>query len=274
VSWSPAVSGTFAAETTYTATITLTPKTGYTLQGVAANFFSVAGSNTTTGNSVDSGTFAVTFPATEATHWNITWNLNGGTWNGGAPPTQIVKGQVLAAPARPIFAGKEEWAFVWYTDAAFTTAYNFNNTVTGDLALHAKWGVWDYYFWLPVSNGRIIPIATLRSTEGFSNDPAYPHAIKDGAGNPISPWVPLHTDIPEEWAYNYANQGTDNLRLFVSNIAGGEWEEPARLVPNEGNFEPRDDTLECRAWWFDEFGRIQLVAQFTNHRMFRLSKIK
>jgi formylglycine-generating enzyme required for sulfatase activity len=49
VSWSPAVSGTFAASTPYTATITLTPKTGYTLTGVAANKFTVAGLTTTHG---------------------------------------------------------------------------------------------------------------------------------------------------------------------------------------------------------------------------------
>jgi len=39
VAWAPAVTGTFAAGTAYTATITLTPKTGFTLTGVAANFF-------------------------------------------------------------------------------------------------------------------------------------------------------------------------------------------------------------------------------------------
>ena len=63
VTWSPAVSGEFAAKTVYTATITLAPKTGYTLQGVAANFFTVAGSVTAT-NAANSGVVVAAFPAT------------------------------------------------------------------------------------------------------------------------------------------------------------------------------------------------------------------
>ena len=43
VTWNPLVSTTFAYATTYTATITLTPKAGFTLTGVAANYFTVSG---------------------------------------------------------------------------------------------------------------------------------------------------------------------------------------------------------------------------------------
>ena len=62
VAWSPAVSGEFAAKTVYTATITLAPKTGFTLQGVAANFFKVAGATAT--NAANSGVVVAAFPAT------------------------------------------------------------------------------------------------------------------------------------------------------------------------------------------------------------------
>ena len=65
VSWSPSPV-TFAASTTYTATITLTAKPGFTLQGVAANFFTVAGA-TTVSNSADSGVVTAVFPTTGAT---------------------------------------------------------------------------------------------------------------------------------------------------------------------------------------------------------------
>ncbi|WP_461255310.1 hypothetical protein [Treponema sp. R80B11-R83G3] len=61
VTWSPAVSGTFAPTTEYTAIITLTPKKGYTFQGVAANFFTVAGA-TSVRNSANSGVVTVSFP--------------------------------------------------------------------------------------------------------------------------------------------------------------------------------------------------------------------
>jgi hypothetical protein len=56
---------TFAASTDYTATITLTAKAGFTLQGVGANFFTVVGATAT--NLVNSGTVTAKFPQTAAT---------------------------------------------------------------------------------------------------------------------------------------------------------------------------------------------------------------
>lgn len=63
VTWSPEVS-TFAASTVYTATITLTPKAGYKLDGVAANFFTAAGA-TSVSNGANSGVVTAVFPATK-----------------------------------------------------------------------------------------------------------------------------------------------------------------------------------------------------------------
>ena len=63
VAWS-GTPATFAASTVYTATITLTAKAGYTLTGVAADFFTVAGSTSDT-NPVNSGVVTVVFPATD-----------------------------------------------------------------------------------------------------------------------------------------------------------------------------------------------------------------
>jgi formylglycine-generating enzyme required for sulfatase activity len=65
VTWSPYVGGTFGAETVYTAVITLTAKSGYTLTGVAADFFTVTGAATVT-NAADSGVVTAVFPATTA----------------------------------------------------------------------------------------------------------------------------------------------------------------------------------------------------------------
>jgi hypothetical protein len=59
-----ALTGPFAAETVYTATIILEPKEGYTLTGVAANSFSVVGATSVT-NFADTGTVTAVFPATE-----------------------------------------------------------------------------------------------------------------------------------------------------------------------------------------------------------------
>ena len=62
VAWAPTDSP-FAGPTIYVAWITLIPREGFTLSGVAANFFSVEGSTIVT-NSTDSGVVVAVFPRT------------------------------------------------------------------------------------------------------------------------------------------------------------------------------------------------------------------
>lgn len=62
IEWSPANS-VFRANTVYIATITVTPNIGYTLTGVPADFFTVAGATSVT-NAVNSGVVTAVFPAT------------------------------------------------------------------------------------------------------------------------------------------------------------------------------------------------------------------
>jgi uncharacterized membrane protein YgcG len=64
VTWSPELdsNGHFKPGIAYTATITLTTKTGYTFTGVPANFFTVAGATAT--NTANTGTVTAAFPAT------------------------------------------------------------------------------------------------------------------------------------------------------------------------------------------------------------------
>lgn len=65
VTWLPdLVDGKFGPQTVYTATITLTPKAGYKLDGVAANFFTAAGA-TSVSNGANSGVVTAVFPATK-----------------------------------------------------------------------------------------------------------------------------------------------------------------------------------------------------------------
>ncbi|WP_434291607.1 cell wall-binding repeat-containing protein [Clostridium botulinum] len=56
--------GKFKGDTVYTAEITITPKTGYTLTGVIKDFFKVAGATAT--NDADKGVVTAEFPATGA----------------------------------------------------------------------------------------------------------------------------------------------------------------------------------------------------------------
>jgi len=62
VTWAPNDSP-FAASTAYTATITLTAETGYTLTGVVENFFTIVGATSVT-NEADSEFITAVFPAT------------------------------------------------------------------------------------------------------------------------------------------------------------------------------------------------------------------
>ncbi|GHV48421.1 hypothetical protein FACS189499_07790 [Clostridia bacterium] len=75
VSWNPN-HATFGYGTVYTATITLTPKANYTLTGVAADFFTVAGTDTGlphngTANGADSDTVTAIFPATPQPSYSL-----------------------------------------------------------------------------------------------------------------------------------------------------------------------------------------------------------
>ena len=62
ITWSP-VDSSFEGETVYTATIMLSAKSGYSLTGVTADFFTVAGA-TSVSNDADSGVVTAVFPAT------------------------------------------------------------------------------------------------------------------------------------------------------------------------------------------------------------------
>ena len=63
VVWSPEVTEKFVYNTVYTATITITPKTNYTVKGIAENGYTVSGAETVT-NEADSATVTAVYSAT------------------------------------------------------------------------------------------------------------------------------------------------------------------------------------------------------------------
>ena len=63
VAWSPEVEDKFGYDTVYTATITITPKTNYTVKGIAENGYTVSGAETVT-NEADSATVTAVYSAT------------------------------------------------------------------------------------------------------------------------------------------------------------------------------------------------------------------
>lgn len=117
VTWEPN-DATFAPATSYTATISLIPKDGYTLQGVTANFFTVANSITTR-NLADSGVVKVVFPRTAGTTSNpalidsaipgVTVPVTGGTPVTKIPENPQYSGTVTWNPSHSIFASNTEY---------------------------------------------------------------------------------------------------------------------------------------------------------------------
>jgi len=99
INWSPEVSTTFAVITVYTATIVLTPKTGWTLTGVAADSFTVAGATAT--NTAGSGTVTAVFPATGAVS-DIDVTFQSAVQTGGTSNSVTTTGLTLTFSVDPI----------------------------------------------------------------------------------------------------------------------------------------------------------------------------
>jgi len=151
VSWSPAVTGSFAASTRYTATITLTPKDGYTLTGVAANFFTVAGAATVT-NSASAGVVTAVFPATgssgtiyyppstpSSSYYTITFNANGGSVSQSSGRTGTTTSSIKYLSSLPTPTRNGYKFDGWFTSASggsnVTVSYGFSGSVT----IYAHW---------------------------------------------------------------------------------------------------------------------------------------
>ena len=122
VAWSPAVSGAFAASTIYTATITLTAKSGFTLEGAAANSFTVAGAILKS-NDANSGVVKAVFPATGLAVINIA-AIQGVTppATGGTPVTKIIENEQ--------YSGTVAWSPAVSGVFAGSTAYTAEVTLT------------------------------------------------------------------------------------------------------------------------------------------------
>jgi len=100
-----ALDGNFAVSTVYTATITLTAKPPYTLTGVMANTFTVAGATTVT-HAANSGVVTAVFPATGAaalTSFPITYS--GGTVTGATATVAYTAVTVVNANVTPAVDG-------------------------------------------------------------------------------------------------------------------------------------------------------------------------
>ena len=89
----------FAAGTVYTAAITLTAKGGYTLQGVAANFFTVAGATAT--NAANSGVVTAVFPPAIVQTFAVSFATPTGSGAASADPETAEEDATVTISADP-----------------------------------------------------------------------------------------------------------------------------------------------------------------------------
>ena len=142
VVWSPEVEDKFGYDTIYTATITITPKTNYTVKGIVENGYTVSGAQTVT-NEADSATITAVYAATgskssggsgRTKRYTVSFNTNGGNK---ITSQTVAKDNSVKEPTAPI---KENFEFAgWYTDKELTTKYDFTEKVTKSFTLYAKW---------------------------------------------------------------------------------------------------------------------------------------
>jgi hypothetical protein len=118
-----AVGGLFAANTAYTATVTLTAVSGYTFSGVGANAFTHSGASGVT-NEAGKGTVTITFPAT-----------------GIVPAVPVTDLNLTEKVPRPVMGGTPSGWFSapQYTGTAVWTATNGGTAVDGLFAANTAY---------------------------------------------------------------------------------------------------------------------------------------
>jgi hypothetical protein len=114
VTWSGSPT-TFASSTVYTATITLTAAAGYTLAGVGANSYTVAGATSIT-HSADSGVITAVFSATAAPTPTVVY----------VPPTPVPYLKTITSPKLNLKDGK-----LICMPGTYNAGYNLDGVVQG-----------------------------------------------------------------------------------------------------------------------------------------------
>ena len=111
VVWSPEVTDKFGYNTVYIATITITPKTNYTVKGIAENGYTVSGAETVT-NEADSATVTVVYSATE--------NKNSNEFTQPLAITDWTYGETANAPTAVAKYGTIKYTYSNTADGTYT----------------------------------------------------------------------------------------------------------------------------------------------------------
>ena len=178
--------------------------------------------------------------------------------NTGASPQAagVIHGGRVAEPANPIRVRTGDtvpYAFYgWYTDRTFTERWDFDNPVTSNITLYAKWvdlglgGTW-LSAW-----GEEVTIAPTTFSEGFSGDTNYEGPIVNIRANGNAGYITIRFTIVPEWqpagaVGNYYVIRFYNLTATTMNIAGaGRADPPGSFYIVGGDGEPTQAAAEAR----------------------------
>jgi len=142
VSWKDStdttVTGNFMAGTTYTATIALTAKTGYTFSGITANTFSVTGATSTThATGTDTLSITAVFPAAASAAPDLTLSFDDVTVVGRNNVTvSALTGADAGKGFNVVTSAGYEWAFAYFK-VQFDTGFKLSDYSKIDFTIKA-----------------------------------------------------------------------------------------------------------------------------------------
>lgn len=203
VVWSPASSdGNFHAGISYTATLTITPTTGYDLIGILADSFTLNGVSSLS-HEANSGVISLRYPATVFNQ--VIYDSNEGSSVGSL---EVDFGENVPVPNDPV---KRGYAFDgWYTDeGTYLNAYDFNTALmpNHDLSLYAKWVVGAYTLSYESNGGSYVESVAQNANTTIEIPPnpskeGYQFAYWSAQANLETPYV-------------FSTMPADNLTLYA-----------------------------------------------------------
>jgi uncharacterized repeat protein (TIGR02543 family) len=166
------------------------------------------------------------------TKYTVTFNTNGGS---AVSSQSVVKEAKATKPADPSKAGFDFAG--WYTDAALTSAYDFNKTVTAGVTLYAKWTEKPVTPVTPAAPGTsptpvkwVNPFADVTAGDWFYGDVEYvvTNALFSGTGTTtFSPNTAMTRGMIVTVLYRLAGGESGELRVekgeLFSDVPDGTW---------------------------------------------------